>query len=87
MNKKDAAFYFVFILIIALALFLRFYHLDERVFHHDEATAKEITLKIHNEGTGIAGIYTFEIAEQKIADATNLARQHGFPLVLKAEAE
>ena len=44
-------------------------------------------MKIHHEGKAVAGIYAFEIAEQKIADATNLARSNGFPLVLKAEAE
>jgi len=58
-----------------------------RVFRHTEAGALELTMKIHNEGSAIAGIYSFEIAEQKIADATNLARTHGFPLILKAEAE
>jgi ATP-dependent Clp protease adaptor protein ClpS len=58
-----------------------------QVFKHSQSSALDLTLKIHNEGSAIAGIYTHEIAEQKIADATNLARGHGFPLVLKAEAE
>ncbi len=58
-----------------------------QVFKHTESSALELTMKIHNEGSAIAGIYSFEIAEQKIADATNLARSNGFPLILKAEAE
>lgn len=58
-----------------------------QVFRHSESSALELTMKIHNEGSAIAGIYSHEIAEQKIADATNLARTHGFPLILKAEAE
>lgn len=58
-----------------------------QVFKHSQSNALELTMKIHNEGRAVAGIYTFEIAEQKIADATNLARSNGFPLILKAEAE
>jgi ATP-dependent Clp protease adaptor protein ClpS len=58
-----------------------------QIFKHSQGSALELTMKIHNEGSAIAGIYSHEIAEQKIADATNLARGHGFPLTLKAEAE
>jgi ATP-dependent Clp protease adaptor protein ClpS len=58
-----------------------------QVFKHSQTNALELTMKIHNEGSAIAGIYIHEIAEQKIADATNLARSNGFPLILKAEAE
>lgn len=58
-----------------------------QIFKHPQANALELTMKIHNDGSAIAGIYPYEIAEQKIADATNLARTAGFPLVLKAEAE
>lgn len=49
MNKKDVAIYLVFILIIALAFFLRLYHLDERVFHHDEAAVGYFTYKLFND--------------------------------------
>ncbi len=49
MNKKDARFFLVFILIIALAFFLRFYNLDERVFHHDEAAVGYFTYKLFND--------------------------------------
>jgi ATP-dependent Clp protease adaptor protein ClpS len=58
-----------------------------RVFHHNQPSAEAITLQIHNEGSGIAGIYTHEIAEQKVVEGTALAREHGFPLIIKAEAE
>ena len=33
------------------------------------------------------GVYRYEIAEQKIVESTDMARNHGYPLVLKAEAE
>lgn len=57
------------------------------IFKHDQASALNITLAIHNDGSGVAGVYSHEIAEQKIVESTDLARQHGFPLVLKAEVE
>ena len=57
------------------------------VFRHNEKSALELTLSIHNSGSAIAGTFTFEVAEQKALDGTNLARTHGYPLVLKVEAE
>jgi ATP-dependent Clp protease adaptor protein ClpS len=57
------------------------------VFRHSDETAKEITLKVHNEGSAVVGIYTFEIAEQKGVEATHLARQAGFPLQIKIDPE
>ena len=57
------------------------------IFKHSQETAKAITLQIHTEGSGIAGIYNFEIAEVKSVEATNLARGNGFPLQIKMEEE
>jgi ATP-dependent Clp protease adaptor protein ClpS len=57
------------------------------VFRHTEETAKDITLKVHNDGSAVVGVYTFEIAEQKGVEATNLARQAGFPLQIKIDPE
>jgi ATP-dependent Clp protease adaptor protein ClpS len=57
------------------------------IFKHTQETAKEITLQIHNEGSGVAGVYSFEIAEIKAVEATNLARSNGFPLQIKMEEE
>ena len=57
------------------------------VFRHTEETAKDITLKVHNEGSAVVGIYSFEIAEQKGVEATHLARQAGFPLQIKIDPE
>lgn len=57
------------------------------IFHHSETAAFDITMKIHNDGKGTAGIYTHEVAEQKAVEATNLARTNEFPLVIKVEAE
>lgn len=56
-------------------------------FKHTQETAKSITLEIHNTGSGIAGLYSFEIAEAKAVEATQLARSNGFPLQIKMEEE
>lgn len=58
-----------------------------KVFRHSEDNAKKITLEIHEEGSGIAGVYYFEIAEARAVESTQLARANGFPLVVKIEEE
>jgi ATP-dependent Clp protease adaptor protein ClpS len=57
------------------------------VFKHSHDNAKDITLQVHETGSGIAGIYSFEIAEAKAVESTNLARQNGFPLQIKLEED
>jgi ATP-dependent Clp protease adaptor protein ClpS len=56
-------------------------------FRHTEASAKDIMLQVHEQGSGIAGVYSFEIAEAKAVEATNLARSNGHPLQIKLEEE
>jgi ATP-dependent Clp protease adaptor protein ClpS len=57
------------------------------IFKHSEAKARDITMEIHNTGSGIAGTYPFEIAETRSIEATNLARSHNFPLRITLEEE
>jgi ATP-dependent Clp protease adaptor protein ClpS len=57
------------------------------IFKHSQETATNITMQIHNEGSGIAGVYTFEIAEVKAVEATAVSRSSGFPLQIKLEEE
>ncbi len=57
------------------------------IFKHSQQSAEQITLTIHTDGSGVAGIYTYEIAEQKTIEATNASRNHGFPLQIKMEQE
>lgn len=57
------------------------------VFRHDQNTAIKLTSTIHNKGSGVAGVFSYEIAEQKAIDATNMARLNGFPLIIKVEPE
>ena len=57
------------------------------VFKHGEEAAIDLTLKIHHDGSAVAGVYSYEIAEQKGIDATVLARDHGHPLQIRVEEE
>ena len=57
------------------------------LFGHSEDKAKEITVEIHNTGSGIAGIYTYEIAEQKGIDATKVSQANGHPLRIQIEKD
>ena len=57
------------------------------VFKHTADTAKEVMLEVHETGSGIAGIYSFEIAEAKAVETTNQARTNGHPLQIKLEEE
>jgi ATP-dependent Clp protease adaptor protein ClpS len=45
---------------------------------HDEAT--RIMLKIHTEGQGVCGMFPLEIAETKMKQVLNLAKEHQHPL-------
>lgn len=57
------------------------------IYHHDQAHSQALTLKIHNEGSAIVGVYPYEIAEQKGIETTQIARQAGYPLNVKIESE
>ena len=57
------------------------------VFNHDESSAKKITLEIHNTGSGVAGVYTHELAEHLAIESTNIARKNGSPLKVRIEQE
>lgn len=50
------------------------------VFHRSETDAVQIMLHVHKNGLGVAGVYTYEIAETRVAHVEALARQHEFPL-------
>lgn len=58
-----------------------------QIFKHSQESAMEVTMKVHHTGSAIAGIYPFEIAEQKEHDATTIARNNGYPLIIKVEPE
>ncbi|MEM1023420.1 MAG: ATP-dependent Clp protease adaptor ClpS [Myxococcota bacterium] len=55
------------------------------VFHHDESSATRIMMHIHTNGVGVAGVYTREVAETKVAQTIAMARKNDFPLELTIE--
>ena len=57
------------------------------VFHKSESEAYVIMMKVHEAGTGIAGIFTFEVANMKAEKAMNLSRAQEFPLLCTVEEE
>lgn len=59
----------------------------KNIFRYDEEAAHAKTMQIHEEGSGVVGVYPFEIAEQKGIEATVLARNNGFPLQIKLEVD
>lgn len=57
------------------------------IFKHTPEQAHKTMLQIHTEGSGVAGVYSFEIAEIKSVDTTTAARANGYPLQIKIEEE
>jgi ATP-dependent Clp protease adaptor protein ClpS len=57
------------------------------VFHKPLAEATELMWQVHRKGRGVAGVYTRELAETKVATVTNLAREAQFPLKVTMEPE
>jgi len=58
-----------------------------KIFRQKQDDAIALTLEIHNNGKAVAGIYSHEIAEQKVIDSVTMARANGFPLELKVQAQ
>lgn len=50
------------------------------VFYKEQTEAVQIMLHVHKKGIGVAGVYTYEVAETKVALVESLARQHEYPL-------
>ncbi len=62
-------------------------HVLRSVFHKTETEATFIMLTVHKKGTGVAGVYTRDIAETKVQQVTTLAREFGMPLLVTSEPE
>jgi ATP-dependent Clp protease adaptor protein ClpS len=57
----------------------------ESIFNMAEEQAIQVMLNVHLRGIGIAGIYTYEIAETKVEKTTAVAREHEYPLLVTME--
>ena len=56
-------------------------------FNRTEVDAQSLTLQVHKLGSAIAGIYDFQIAEQKIYEVLTAAKENEFPLQVTGEPE
>jgi ATP-dependent Clp protease adaptor protein ClpS len=59
----------------------------EKIFEKGPSAATQIMLQIHNAGLGVAGVYTLEVAETKVAMVHGAAEQRGYPLRAGTEKE
>ncbi|MEA2166248.1 MAG: ATP-dependent Clp protease adaptor protein ClpS [Thermoanaerobaculia bacterium] len=57
----------------------------ESVFNMTEEQAIQVMLNVHITGVGVAGIYTFEVAEMKVEKTTAMAREQEYPLLATME--
>ena len=57
------------------------------VFHRDHDTATRIMMHVHQKGVGVCGVYTYEVAETKVAQVVESARQNQHPLQCTMERE
>ena len=57
------------------------------IFHHSEERAGQIMMHVHQKGAGICGIYTREIAESKVEQVLEYARQNQHPLQCTMEPD
>jgi ATP-dependent Clp protease adaptor protein ClpS len=66
------------------------------LMHNDDYTTREFVVwvlqsvfaimsHVHNNGVGVAGVYTFEVAETKVTKTMHLAKAQQFPLQLSIE--
>ena len=56
-------------------------------FNKTEFDAQSITLEVHKLGFAVAGVYDYQIAEQKIWEVLTSAKEHEFPLQVTGETE
>jgi ATP-dependent Clp protease adaptor protein ClpS len=57
----------------------------QRIFGMDRTKATRIMLEVHTRGKGVCGVFTYEIAETKVAQVNAYSRQHQHPLLCTME--
>jgi ATP-dependent Clp protease adaptor protein ClpS len=59
----------------------------QTVFNHGESDAVRIMLNVHRQGIGLAGVYTYEVAEMKVDKVASIAQANEFPLLCTMEED
>jgi ATP-dependent Clp protease adaptor protein ClpS len=62
-------------------------HVLERFFQKSREDATRIMLHVHRRGVGVCGVFTYEVAETKVTQVMDLARQNQHPLQCTIEKE
>jgi ATP-dependent Clp protease adaptor protein ClpS len=62
-------------------------HVLERFFGMDHGQAFEIMLTVHKRGLAVVGVFSFEVAETKVAQVMDFSRRHQHPLQCTMEKE
>lgn len=57
----------------------------ESIFGMERTRATQVMLEVHTKGKGICGVYSFEIAETKVAQVMSIAKQQQHPLLCTME--
>ncbi|MDX1795423.1 MAG: ATP-dependent Clp protease adapter ClpS [Hydrogenovibrio sp.] len=57
----------------------------QRFFGMDEAKAVNVMMSVHSQGKGVCGVYSKEVAEMKVMQVNNYAREHQHPLQCQME--
>lgn len=62
-------------------------HVVERFFNKNRQEATDVMLHVHRRGVGVCGVFTFEVAETKVAQVMDFARANEQPLQCTMEKE
>jgi len=62
-------------------------HVLEQFFSKSQDEATKIMLHVHQKGVGVCGVFTYEVAETKVNQTMDMARQHQHPLQCTIEKD
>lgn len=62
-------------------------HILQSYFGMDEQTAAQVMMHVHQKGVGVCGVFTYEVAETKVAEVIEYARGNQHPLQCTMEKE
>lgn len=59
----------------------------QKIFRKGSQDAERIMMEIHQRGHGICGVFSFDVAETKVAQVMEFAKESGHPLLCSMEEE